>query len=148
MVINIYQNTNASSYVLIHSQNNIDSLEINKSTGIIPFSLPIVDNTTETSGRMITENIEFIHIGGVEATINMDFIIDMNKINTMLGLVSNKVSKKHKIDISEWSGQTSGYSFIGIIDKIRLRQEGGDPTLTCSLSFLEGANPLGDFTGF
>ena len=147
MAIKIYQNTNASSYQLIYTTDNTDSLEIKKSTGVIPFSLPIVGQSSEISGRMITENTEFIHIGGVEANLTIDFEIGMSNINTMLGLVSNKLSKKHKIDIEDWSGETSGYTFIGIVDSVRIKQTGGDARLTCNLSFLEGVNPLDDMDG-
>ena len=148
MAINIYQNTNASAYVLIYSADNCESFEVKKSTGIIPFSLPIVDQTSETSGRMITEQTEFIHINGVEANISIDFEIGMSNINTMLGLISNKMSRKHKIDVTDWNGETSGYTFIGIVDSVRVRQVGGDPRLTCNLTFIEGANNLSDMDGF
>lgn len=145
--VKIYQNVTASTYVLMYTADNVDSLEIKKSTGVMPFSLPIVNQTSETSGRMITENTEFVHIGGVEANLSVDFEIGMSNINTMLGLVSNKLSKKHKIDVEDWSGQTSGYTFIGIVDSVRIKQTGGDPRLTCNLSFLEGVNPLDDMDG-
>jgi hypothetical protein len=146
-MINIYQNTSATGYTLIYSMDHCNNFEVKKSTGIIPFSLPIVNQTSETSGRMITEQTEFIHIGGVEANVSIDFDIGMGNINTMLGLVSNKLSKKHKIDVVDWAGQSSGYTFIGIIDSVRIKQEGGDPRLTCNLTFLEGSNSLDDMDG-
>lgn len=147
MTINIYQNINSTEYALVYSLDHCNSFEVKKSTGIIPFSLPIVDQTVETSGRMITEQTEFIHIGGVEANVSMDFDIGMSNINTLLGLVSNKMSKKHKLDIIDWSGQSSGYTFIGIIDSVRIKQEGGDPRLSCNLTFLEGSNSLSNMDG-
>lgn len=147
MAINIYQNTNASAYILVYSADHCENFEIKKSTGVIPFSLPIVDQTSETSGRMVTEQTEFIHIGGVEANISIDFDIGMSSINTMMGLVSNKMSRKHKVDVTDWAGETSGYTFIGIIDAVRIRQTGGDPRLTCNLTFIEGSNSLSDMDG-
>lgn len=145
--IKIYENTNASAYALMYTTDHCDSFEVKKSTGIIPFSLPIVDNTSETTGRMISENTEFIHIGGVESNISMRFEIGMSDIKTLLNLVSNKLSKKHKIDVDDWSGQASAQIFIGIVDSVRVVHAGGDPRLTCDLTFLEGANPLDDMDG-
>lgn len=150
MPIEIYQNTNASSYLLMFTTDNTNRLEIKKSTGIIPFSLPIMDQTGESVGgnAAVTEKIDFIHVSGVEAEIDIDFEIGMNNIDTLLGMVSNKMSRKHKLIVTDWSGQTSGQSYYGIIDNIRIKQEGGDPRLNCNLSFYVGANPLDDMDGF
>lgn len=150
MPIKIYNNTNASSYTLIYTADNCQRLEIKKSTNTIPFSLPIVDNAWETSesdNRLITENTEFVHIGGVEVNVSVDFEIGMADIRSMLSLVTNRISRKNKIEVIEWSGLSSGATFIGIIDSVRLKQEGGDPRLTCNLNFLEGFNPLEDMDG-
>lgn len=143
MPVNIYGAFLSSEiYTLEYAPDNINNITLNKSTGVIPFSLPIVDNTSETSDRVNMEQMEFIHIGGVESTISLDFEIGIPDILKMTGLVTNKIAKKHKITITEWSGQISGVSFIGIVDSVRIRQDGGDPRLSCNLNFMEGANTL------
>lgn len=143
MSVNIYSAALLSSelYTLRFATDNVTSFEVKKSTGIIPFSLPVVNNTLETSNAVITEQSEFIHIGGVEATVNIDFEIAMSSIGTLLSFVTNKISEKHRIEVGEWSGSTNCI-FNGIIDSVRIKQEGGDPRLTCNISFLNGANTL------
>jgi len=145
--IKIYKNLSgsANTYELLYTADNIEYIDIKKSTGVIQFSLPIVSNTSETSGNMVNEQCEFIHINGVEANVDLSFTMAMNEINTMLSLVDNKMSTKHKLDICDWEGQTSGYTFLGLVDSVRLRQEGGDPRVTCNLTFLAGQNNLADF---
>lgn len=145
--IEIYQSLSGiiSTYVLMHTIDNTNRLEIKKSTGIIPFSLPVVDQTGEAVGgnAMVTEKIDFIHISGVEAEIDLDFEIGMNNMDTLLGLVSNKMGRKHQLKVTDWSGQTSGnQTFYGIVDSVRIKQEGGDPRVNCNMSFFIGANPL------
>lgn len=143
MPVNIYSAfLSATIYNLVYATDNINSLTINKSTGVIPFSLPMISNTQETTNRAIGEQIEFIHIGGIEATVTLDFEIGMSDIGTMLGLVTNRISEKHKIEVTEWSGQTNGCVFIGLIDSVRIKQDGGDPRLNCNISFMEGANTM------
>lgn len=143
MPVNIYNAfLNASSYTLVYSADNINNFTINKSTGLIPFSLPIVSNTINTENRAITEQSELIHIGGVESTLNIDFEIGMPDVNNILRLVNNRISEQHKIEITEWSGQNSAFIFYGIIDSARVTQNGGDPRLSCNLTFMEGANTM------
>lgn len=129
-------------YSSVYTTDNTVNLQITKSTGLIPFSLPIVDNTQETANRGITEQTELIHIGGVESTLNIDFEVGMGNVGTMLSLVTNKISNKHKIEIGDWSGLNSSFIYIGIIDSVKIKQDGGDPRINCSLSFMEGANTL------
>ena len=144
MPVNIYSAalTSGAPYSLIYAIDNINTLTINKSTGIVPFSLPMVENIINTSGRLITEQCEFIHIGGIDATVALDFEIGMNDIETMLSLVTNKVATQHKIEVMAWSGEISNVSFEGIIDSVRIKQDGGDTRLSCNISFMEGANTL------
>lgn len=147
--INIYQASNYSSeiYTLVYNIDNIQRLNLNKNTGVLPFSLPIVEGTSEMSGRMIRENTEYVHVNGVEAKLTLSFEIGLNNINTMLGFVSNRLSHKNKIDVIDWAGETSGYTFIGIVDSVDITQNGGEIRPNCTLTFVEGSNVL-DNMGF
>lgn len=144
MAIKIYESDTSGNFSVVYTTDHCNNFEIKKSTGIIPFSLPLISGTANQSTEMIGEQTEFIHLSGVEANVSMDFEIGMSDINTLLGLVTNYAYKSHRIEIGDWSGYISNYTMDGIIDNIRIRQEGGDPRLSCNLTFLRGFNPLHD----
>jgi len=142
MTINIYQGTETSGYVLKYSLDHSNTFEITRNNGAMQFALPIVDNTTETSGRLLQGKVDTVSITGVTSQANLSFDIPMTAIDTCLNLVTNAYNTQFKIDVVDWSGQTSGYTLIGTFDNVRIRQEGGDPRLSCDLSFLEGTNVM------
>ncbi len=142
MAIKIYQGTETAGYVLKYTTDNTVTLDITRSNGAIQFALPIVSNTTETSGRLLQGKVDTISITGVQSEAKLSFEIPMTAIDTCLNLVTNAYNTQFKIDIEDWAGQTSGYTLIGTFDSIRIRQEGGDPKLICDLSFLEGNNVM------
>ncbi len=142
MTINIYQGTAATTYTLIYTLDHCNTLDISRNNGAIQFALPIVDNTVETSGRLLTGKVDTISLTGVTSDMKLSFDIPMTAINTCLNLVTNAYNTQFKVDINDWSGQVSGFSLVGTFDSVRIRQEGGDPRLTCELSFLEGTNVM------
>lgn len=140
MAIKIYQGTTSTGYTLKYTTDNTATLDLTRSNGAIQFALPIVSNTAETSGRLMQGKIDTISITGVLSEAKLSFEIPMTAIDTCLNLVGNAYDTQFKIDIEDWSGQIAGYSLIGIFDSVKIRQEGGNPRLTCDLSFLEGTN--------
>lgn len=145
--IKIYEwNTDTAAYDLKYTALDCNEFEVSKNSGVIPFSLAVVDTDQDTSGRVINEKTDLIRISGVDAQVSVSFEISISDIQTMLNLVSNRIGKKHKIDVEDWSGDLANYSFIGLISNIRLIQAGGDPKLMCGLTFYEGDNIFFDLT--
>jgi hypothetical protein len=139
MTIDIAEYSN-SVYNVIYSLDHCNSFEITKSNGVMQFGLPIVNNTSLTEGRLINEKSDTVSIGGINAQAKISFEIPMSGIKTCLDLVNNRYDVDYKISVNDWSGDISTTLLYGIFDNVRIRQEGGDPRLTCDLSFLEGAN--------
>lgn len=140
MAIKIYQGTTTAGYTLKYTTDNTTTLDLTRSNGAIQFALPIVSNTADTSGRLMQGKVDTISITGVLSEAKLSFEIPMTAIDTCLNLVGNAYNTQFKIDIEDWAGQTSGYTLIGTFDSVKIRQEGGNPRLTCDLSFLEGTN--------
>lgn len=139
MTIQIAQYS-GSVYNTIYTIDNCNSFEITKSNGVIQFGLPIVDNTSLTTGRLINEKSDTISITGINAQVKISFEIPMTDIKTCLDMCNNKYDIDYKISMNDWSGSINTTLLYGIFDNVRIKQEGGDPRLTCDLSFLEGAN--------
>ncbi len=142
MTINIYQGTSTSGYILQYTLDHCNTFEITRNNGAIQFALPIVSNTIETSGRLLQGKVDTVSITGVTSQAKLSFDIPMTAIDTCLNFVGNAYDTQFKIDVLDWTGQTSGYTLIGTFDSVRIRQEGGDPRLTVDLSFLEGTNVM------
>ena len=142
MSIKIYEwNTSTSVFDLKYTADNCDSLDISKSSGIMPFGLPIVDTDQDTSGRLVNEKIDLIRISGIECTISISFEIDISDVKTMLDLVSNDIGMKNKIAIDDWGADLgSDINFIGIIGNIRLRQSDSPRRVSCTITHYEGDN--------
>jgi len=144
--LSIYEYNNTTDvFDLKYEADNCERIIINKSTGIIPIGLPIVDTTKDTTGRIIPEKTDLIRISGVECTLNMTFDINPSDIITMLDLVTNAIGKKNKIAINGWSDALgTDINFIGLIGSIDLDHHGGNSFLSCRLVFYEGDNILFD----
>lgn len=129
------------TYSLIYTADNCENINITKSSGVMPFSLPIVNSTQETSTRMVTEKSDLIKISGVETVLDISFSIHVSEIKTLLDLITNRIDTKHKIVIDDWSTDLNSIvDFIGIIGNMRLRQTGGAGDIDCTITFYEGDN--------
>lgn len=129
------------TYTLIYTADNCENISLTKSSGVTPFSLPIVDSTQETSTRMVSEKSDLIKISGVETTLDITFSIHVSEILTLLDLVTNRIDTKHKIIIDDWSADlNSVVDLLGIIGSIRIRQTGGAGDIDCAITFYEGDN--------
>jgi len=138
--IEIYESTGGGTTpTLKYSPDNMGNFELNKESGVMPFPIPLVDETgfTDTDVR---EKIDLVAISGVSCTVNMSFWISLASVTTMLDLVSNRASRSQIIQVNEWNGITANYKFYGRVASVRISQEGGTPTrLQCSLVFQVGS---------
>lgn len=138
--IEIYESTGGgSTATLKYSPDNMGNFEINKDSGVMPFPLPLVDETAYTDTD-IMEKIDLVAISGISCSISMSFWIPLADITTILSLVSNRASVSQIIQVNEWVGTVTNYKFYGRIASVRISQEGGNPTrLQCNATFQVGS---------
>lgn len=148
MTVNIYESENLISsriYTLKYTPDNINGFELKKSTGVIQFSIPLISGDQNLTTNMIKQQSEFIHINGIEAGINLSFEVDPADVRIIQDFIQNQAAKTYLIANDTWpatSGSTSGSTFEGIFDSIRVKQNGGDPRVTVDASFLYGSNTM------
>jgi len=150
MALKIYKNASGFQNVfteLLYTTDNIETIEIKKYTPVMQFGLPVVDKTIQTSGSLGIENMEYIHMNGCEGNIQFSFTAPMSDITTIYNIVGNKMSTTNMIVVDDWQSETSGYCFVGLLNDLRMRQNGGEPTLTIDMGMILGTNPVGDLGG-
>jgi len=138
--IEIYESTGGgSTATLKYSPDNTQSFEINKDSGVMPFPLPLVDETAYTDTD-IREKIDLVAISGISCSVSLSFWIPLADITTLLNLVSNRASVSQIIQVNEWNGVVTNFKFYGRVASVRISQEGGTPTrLQCNLNFQVGS---------
>ena len=138
--LEIWESTGGgTAYTLKYTPINMDNFEISKDSGVMPFPLPLVAETSYTDSD-ISEKIDLVAISGISATLSLSFWIPLADITTVLSLVSNRASITQYIKVNEWNGTVTNYKFYGRCSAVRISQQGGTPSrLQTSLTFQVGS---------
>jgi len=141
--ITIYKNTGGVGFTSYFVPDNMENFHISKTQDVMPFPLPLVDETDTTTypNTDITEKIDLVAISGVNCSISMSFWISLTDISTISNMVTNRVSTNFMIQVNEWAtGGLTNYKFYGRFTGIDIDHNGGTVNrMKVSASFQVGS---------
>jgi len=134
-VLIYYKADDDDEWTLLYTADNCSNFNVNKNSGVMNFSLPIVDTTKDTTDRAIKEKSDIIRISGIDSDLRFNFDADVADIQTLLDLASNSIEGVNKLYIESWD-----LNFIGAFSSVNISQSGGDGIVSVSLSMILGDN--------